>query len=243
MGGSSSAAGRPSAATATLRLAVERQRSLAASGASQEKIDASHESSESHGDPAPAAPASPAALAAPASPAPASTEAVVAAALAAAPAPTVEAASAVAAASAAPAEAKPSTGKPRNPKEPAKPSTYQLSRWEKKYGVLFEAVLCAGKDGVPPIRLVDAHWLVALSRGAHGGPARLAHRRELPESAFVSLEELKASGCPSGLLPVVCVSYPWLHPAHPDPHGAHLAQAWNMIARYLAWSQNSLLYF
>lgn len=96
------------------------------------------------------------------------------------------------------------------------PSTYQKSRWEKLYGNLFESVLKGNAEA--PIRLVDAHWLVVLERS--GG--RIGHRQSLPPEAFVSLDDLKMFGCPESLLPVICVSYPWLHPAHPDPKSAHL---------------------
>ena len=102
-----------------------------------------------------------------------------------------------------------------------KPTTYQCSRWNFAGGQRFEDVLKGtGEDA--PVRLVDAHWLVSTATGSGAGKIRL--RQQFPDEAFVSLDALKMYGCPEAmLLPVVCVSYPWLTPTHPDPHGAHLA--------------------
>lgn len=110
------------------------------------------------------------------------------------------------------------TGKPTKGKRPM-PSTYQRSRWEKKYGSLFEDVLKGDENA--PIRLVDAHWLV--SRVSKGGELHgIAHRQSLPEAAFLSLAEVQMCGIANGVLPIICVSYPWLSPAHPDPQGFHV---------------------
>jgi hypothetical protein len=110
------------------------------------------------------------------------------------------------------------TGKPTKGKKPM-PSTYQRSRWEKKYGSLFEDALKGGADA--PIRLIDAHWLVSLA--SQGGEVQgITHRQSLSEAAFLSLEEVQMCGVPNGVLPIICVSYPWLSPAHPDPHGFHI---------------------
>ena len=97
------------------------------------------------------------------------------------------------------------------------PSTYQLSRWEKKYGTLFDAIL-KGASGQAPIRLVDAHWLVKAAESRI-----ITHRQALPDAAFLDLSELQTCGNPNGMLPIVCVSYPWLSPTHPDPNGFHVA--------------------
>ena len=96
-----------------------------------------------------------------------------------------------------------------------KPSTYQLSLWEKKYGTALEDAL---KGRRPAIRLIDAHWLVCLAMD--GG--MLGHRQSLPEEAFVGLDTLKMMGAPTGMLPVIAISYTWLHPSHPDPKAFHL---------------------
>ena len=104
-------------------------------------------------------------------------------------------------------------------KRALKPSTYQRSRWDFAGGKAFDDVL-AGTDGA--IRLVDAHWLVDLSSSSDR-VAGLQMRQRLPQEAFVTLDELKMFGCPDAqLLPVVLVSYPWLTPQHPDPHGTHI---------------------
>ena len=103
-------------------------------------------------------------------------------------------------------------------KDTRKPSTYQLSRWEKKYGKLFEGALKGGDNA--PIRLIDAHWIVDLV--SQGTAAKITYRQALPAEAFLSLEELKMCGVPNGVLPIVCISYPWLSPAHPDPRGFHV---------------------
>lgn len=98
-----------------------------------------------------------------------------------------------------------------------KPSTYQLSRWEKLYGKLFDEALKGGENA--PIRLVDAHWFVDLM--SQGSATKITFRQAMPAEAFLSLDELKMCGVQNGALPVVCVSYPWLHPHHPDPLGFH----------------------
>ena len=119
----------------------------------------------------------------------------------------------------APSEVAPASKPKQIGKEQLKPSVYQKSRWEKKYGKLFENVLKGGAQA--PVRLIDAHWLVALIESREA--VTFGYRQTLPEEAFVSLDECIMFGCPSSLLAVICVSYPWLSPAHPDPHGAHCA--------------------
>ena len=97
------------------------------------------------------------------------------------------------------------------------PSTYQLSRWEKRYATLFDSTL-KGAAGQAPIRLVDAHWLVKAAKSRI-----ITHRQALPAAAFLTLSELQMCGTPNGVLPIICVSYPWLSPTHPDPDGFHIA--------------------
>ena len=72
------------------------------------------------------------------------------------------------------------------------------------------------------VRLVRASWIV---KHANSG-GFLCRRQELPEEAFVGVEELKAiftqtkrplgRGNPDGALPIIVVSAPWLTPLHPE---------------------------
>ena len=99
--------------------------------------------------------------------------------------------------------------------------------WLEKGGDEFRTVLARNrKHGDCPVRLIDAHHLIKLAEG--GG--RLVHRQKLPEEAFLSPETLTQMGRgPGGSLRVVVVSYPWLQPDHPDPHG----QTLRLLARVL----------
>ena len=99
--------------------------------------------------------------------------------------------------------------------------------WQEYGGDEFRAVLVRNPefDG-RPVRLVDARYLIKLAK--RGG--RLVHRQKLPEKAFLSPETLeKMSGGPGYSLRVIVVSYPWLQPDHPDPHG----QTLRLLARVL----------
>ena len=54
----------------------------------------------------------------------------------------------------------------------------------------------------------------------------LPRRQEVPEEAFISVDELKGmygKGNRDGALPIDTVSFCWSSPAHPDPKGEHLA--------------------
>lgn len=73
------------------------------------------------------------------------------------------------------------------------PRTYEL-----------EAALRSGA-----IRLLDGGWLVACAKRGE----RIRRRQDLPAKAFISLEELKAATFHG--LPIICLSYAWLHPDHP----------------------------
>ena len=110
--------------------------------------------------------------------------------------------------------------------EPQKPGT---PPWIRFGGQSLEAPLTLLEElGDSPVRLVDARFLVALAR--KGGI--LLRRQDLPDAAFVSLHRLKEmrSGGPYGQsLRLVCISYPWLTPDHPDPYGENL----RLIARVL----------
>ena len=101
------------------------------------------------------------------------------------------------------------------------------SAWDVLGGSEFRVALAFHKKlGGCPVRLVDARFLINLA--SEGG--RLSHRQALPEAAFLSLATLAAMDRgPCGALRVVVVSYPWLQPDHPDPHGTTL----QLLARVL----------
>ena len=72
------------------------------------------------------------------------------------------------------------------------------------------------------VRLVKMSWLIAQSKMKR----ILARRQELPEEAFISIEELKrmyGDGNDDGVLPIIAISFCWLTPQHPDPEGKQLA--------------------
>ena len=85
-------------------------------------------------------------------------------------------------------------------------SPEQEATWRKLRGHELEAALKSGA-----IALLDGRWLVACAERGE----RIRRRQELPPEAFISLEELKAA-CRDWLgLPIICLSYAWLHPDHP----------------------------
>ena len=49
----------------------------------------------------------------------------------------------------------------------------------------------------------------------------LPPRNELPAVGIAGIEALKAAGCPSGGLPILVISCPWLTPYHPGSHSKH----------------------
>ena len=84
-------------------------------------------------------------------------------------------------------------------------SAQARARWRKLRGRELEAALKSGA-----IALLDGRWLVACAERGE----RIQRRQDLPPEAFISLEELKAA-CRRGALPIICLSYAWLHPDHP----------------------------
>ena len=85
-------------------------------------------------------------------------------------------------------------------------SPEQKARWRRLRGRELEAALKSGA-----IRLLDGGWLVACAERGE----RIRRRQDLPAEAFISLEELKAATDPRSGLPIICLSYAWLHPDHP----------------------------
>ena len=104
--------------------------------------------------------------------------------------------------------------------------TQRLQRaWAEHEGAHLEPVLRSGG-----FALLDAFWLVCYFE-QHFARTRqpLPRRRHLPPEAFISLEGLKAAGCPYDRLPILVLSVMWLTPSHPDPKGSSLG----LIARAL----------
>ena len=81
----------------------------------------------------------------------------------------------------------------------------QEATWRKLRGRELEAALKSGA-----IALLDGRWLVACAERGE----RIRRRQDLPPEAFIPLEELKAA-CSWRGLPIICLSYAWLHPDHP----------------------------
>ena len=79
------------------------------------------------------------------------------------------------------------------------------------------------------VRLVKSSWIEAHSET--GEP--LPRRQELPEEAFITVEELKRQyehsqslydpGKEDDVVPIVGISFCWDTPPHPDPRGMQLA--------------------
>ena len=109
----------------------------------------------------------------------------------------------------------------------------------------------------PPVRLVDAQYIVDLHRRG----LKLSRRQDMPANAFLTPEEIYEAGTFHGALPVVCISYPWrrllhfeplspnrcqsplitcvrtpsyaVHPFHPDPNGFHLEIAADALEAFI----------
>ena len=80
------------------------------------------------------------------------------------------------------------------------------ANWRKLRGHELEPALESGA-----IALLDAGWLVASKERGE----TIRRRQDLPPEAFIPLEELKAAAATLGVLPIICLSYAWLHPDHP----------------------------
>ncbi|EOD36225.1 hypothetical protein EMIHUDRAFT_122557 [Emiliania huxleyi CCMP1516] len=118
-------------------------------------------------------------------------------------------------------------------------SPEQEAQWRELRGHELEPALESGA-----IAMLDGRWLVACAERGE----RIRRRQDLPPEAFISLEELKVA-CPEyGPLPIICLSYAWLHPDHPDPKGAQLAVVARALKAMLSegrwgifWDYGSLL--
>lgn len=82
--------------------------------------------------------------------------------------------------------------------------------WQEYAGTLLEPYLRSGA-----FAFVEAEWLV---RAANRNEAhKLPIRQAMPPDAFITLNELKAAGCPQNALPILIVSAPWRVPRHSWP--------------------------
>ena len=97
-------------------------------------------------------------------------------------------------------------------------------------GARLEAALTKDEElGDSAVRLLDARFIVELAK--RGG--RLVRRQELPDAAFLSLEEVKRlprGGYNGDCLRAGSVSHAWQQPDSPDPKSISLKQ----LARFLA---------
>ena len=94
-------------------------------------------------------------------------------------------------------------------------ATQRLHRYTKP-----ESIWAALEKG--HVRLVRATYLMQLA----DEKGTLRRRQELPESAFIGVEELKAlygDGNEDGVLPIISISFCWDTAADPDPSGKQLA--------------------
>jgi hypothetical protein len=66
------------------------------------------------------------------------------------------------------------------------------------------------------MKLVRGSWLMDTRN-----TRRLRRQQELPKEAFWSPNELRSQ---LTVVSIVAISYCWLHPVHPDPHGKHLRE-------------------
>ena len=76
--------------------------------------------------------------------------------------------------------------------------------------------------GGVPVRLVNAEFLLMLATFGR----TLVRRQDMPEEAFVELEQLRQS---KRDVRIVSVSHPWLQPDHPDPMGVNLHRLAGML--------------
>ena len=103
--------------------------------------------------------------------------------------------------------------------------------WRAKDGAALESALEADPEhGDSPVRLVDARYIVELSK--RGG--KIVRRQELPEEAFIGLDTLKRlDEGRGGCLRVIAISHPWQQPDHPDPKEVNLTLLAKVLERFL----------
>lgn len=84
------------------------------------------------------------------------------------------------------------------------------------------------------VRLARMSWIIQHWKA--GGI--LNRRQELPEEAFVTVQELQhqyGNGNRDGVLPIIAISFCWLTQSHPDPDGQQLA----LVASRLEHEKNN----
>ncbi len=103
--------------------------------------------------------------------------------------------------------------------------------WREWNGAALESALEADPEhGDSPVRLVDARYIVELSR--RGG--KIVRQQELPEEAFIGLDTLKRLDGGYGFcLRVIAVSHAWQQPDHPDPKEVNLTLLAKVLERFL----------
>ena len=81
------------------------------------------------------------------------------------------------------------------------------------------------------IKLLRAGWIVQYAKSEG---AVLSRRQELPDEAFIGLDDLMAAIEPQDQgLRVIVLSYGWTTPQHPDPLGATLLRVADVLQHYV----------
>lgn len=109
------------------------------------------------------------------------------------------------------------------------------AEWKRNDGMRLESSLRSGS-----VVLLDAFWLVEYAEDARN---RISYRQDLPEEAFLSLNEIVGATDWTTVhqeLRIILLSYMWLHPNHPDPKGTTLALLAQRLKREIQCSLNSL---
>jgi hypothetical protein len=119
------------------------------------------------------------------------------------------------------------------------PCEWEQDAWTNCDGEGLEQLLLADKElgNISPVRLLDARFLIEVAR--RGG--RLHRRQDLPAEAFLECPEKMIFG-PFHSLRVLCVSYPWLQPDHPDPKGSTLQLLCRVLEQFVAYEDSSYPY-
>lgn len=110
----------------------------------------------------------------------------------------------------------------------------QEAMWKHHGGESIENTLNSGA-----VILCEAKWLVEFAKS--GAP--LKPRQQLPEEAFITLNEIKTIGCPAAGLPIIAISHPWLHPDHPDPKGAYLSLVGKVLDAFTSSGQRYAVFW
>ena len=116
-------------------------------------------------------------------------------------------------------------------------------QWKRMRGEELEAPLKSGATA-----LVSAKYLLQLAGYIEEGkewvkkkPGGIKSRRQdLPPEAFVKLDELRSAPNVGGAyIRVICISYPWLTPAQPDPRGTQIQLLGKVLSKLIAKSYDA----